>query len=142
MSASKDTSALVSLCANRYHGTMKPKNRALRERLANDPRVTPFRRKVYEALLEVPPGRVTTYGLLGKRVGCASAQAVGGALRENPFAPEVPCHRVVASDLSIGGFNGCRAGGEIARKMKRLAGEGVPLDARGRLLDAGRVWRF
>jgi methylated-DNA-[protein]-cysteine S-methyltransferase len=121
---------------------MKQKKTSLLERIAKEPQVTPFRRKVYEALLEVPPGRVTTYGLLGKRVGCASARAVGGALRENPFAPEVPCHRVVAADLSIGGFNGRREGGEIARKIGLLVGEGVPLDVRGRLLDARRVWRF
>ncbi len=127
---------------NRYHNEMTKDGINLRERCENTPRVTPFRFRVYEALLEVPPGRVTTYGLLAKRIGCASARAVGGALRANPFAPEVPCHRVVAADLSIGGFNGCREGGEIARKIGLLVGEGVPLDARGRLLDAQRVWRF
>lgn len=121
---------------------MKQKKTSLLERIAKEPQVTPFRRKVYEALLEVPPGRVTTYGLLGKRVGCASARAVGGALRENPLAPEVPCHRVVAADLSIGGFCGRRAGEEIVRKSALLRSEGVPLEADGRLRDARRVWRF
>ena len=114
----------------------------LRERIGCHPQVTPFRRKVYEALLEVPRGRVTTYGALARHIGCASAQAVGGALRANPFAPDVPCHRVVAADLSIGGFCGCRTGTEIARKIALLGAEGVPLDAEGRLTDACRVWMF
>ncbi len=113
---------------------------ALSERLAADRRVTPFRRRVYEALLDVPPGRVTTYGALARRIGCASARAVGGALRENPFAPEVPCHRVVASDLSIGGFCGHRTGNEIRRKVALLTSEGVPLDDAGHLMDRRRLW--
>ena len=112
------------------------------KRIACHPQVTPFRRKVYEALLEVPRGRVTTYGLLARRAGCGSARAVGGALRANPFAPDVPCHRVVAADLSIGGFCGRRTGEAIARKIALLASEGVPLDADGRLRDARRVWGF
>ncbi|MEI7900347.1 MAG: MGMT family protein [bacterium] len=106
------------------------------------PQVTPFRRKVYGALLEVPRGHVTTYGLLARRIGCESAQAVGGALRANPFAPAVPCHRVVAADYTIGGFCGCRTGKEVARKIALLLAEGVPLDADGRLRDGACVWRF
>lgn len=119
---------------------MKKGKREVLERVASHPQVTPFRRNVYEALLEVPQGYVTTYGLLARRVGCGSARAVGGALRANPFAPEVPCHRVVAADLSIGGFCGRRKGKEIARKIALLISEGVPLDAEGRLLDARRIW--
>lgn len=114
----------------------------LLKRIACDPQVTPFRRQVYEALLEVPQGYVTTYGALARHVGCASAQAVGGALRANPFAPDVPCHRVVAADLAIGGFCGCRTGKEIRRKIALLSAEGVPLDAQGRLSDVRHVWRF
>jgi len=121
---------------------MNKQSERLRDRIACHPQVTPFRRKVYEALLEVPQGYVTTYGLLARHLGCESAQAVGGALRANPFAPEVPCHRVVAADLSIGGFCGCRTGHEIGRKIGLLIAEGVPLDAEGRLRDARRVWRF
>jgi len=119
---------------------MKSGNQTVRERIASDPRVTPFRRRVYEALLEIPSGRVSTYGEVARRIGCASAQAVGGALRENPFAPEVPCHRVVASDLTIGGFCGCREGAPIRRKIARLKKEGVPVDASGRIVDRRAVW--
>ena len=89
--------------------------------------LTPFRRRVYLALLEVPPGHVTTYGELGARIGCGSARAVGQALKRNPLAPDVPCHRVVAADLSLGGFAGQRDGEQLERKAALLRGEGVPV---------------
>jgi methylated-DNA-[protein]-cysteine S-methyltransferase len=54
-----------------------------------------------------------------------ATRAVGQALKRNPFAPVVPCHRVVRSDGSLGGFNGCTSGCEIDRKIKLLAQEGV-----------------
>lgn len=85
--------------------------------------ITDFQRKVYLALLEVPRGETITYGQLAQRIGCRSAQAVGQALRRNPFAPEVPCHRVVASDGSLGGFHGQREGEMIERKRRLLAEE-------------------
>lgn len=85
--------------------------------------ITEFQRKVYLELLNVPRGATVTYGELARRVGCASAQAVGQALRRNPFAPDVPCHRVVAADGSIGGFHGERAGEMIEKKRRLLAEE-------------------
>jgi methylated-DNA-[protein]-cysteine S-methyltransferase len=100
--------------------------------------VTRFQRRVYQALREVPRGRVTTYALLARRVGCGSARAVGQALRRNPFAPAVPCHRVIASDLKIGGFQGERGGTAVAKKMQLLAAEGVKF-RNGRLEDPGRL---
>ena len=68
---------------------------------------------------------VTTYGLLGEYISCKSAQAIGQALKRNPFAPETPCHRVVSRDLSIGGFSGTKEGEPIARKRRLLESEGV-----------------
>jgi len=104
-------------------------------------RVTAFQRRVYNALLAIPAGRVTTYALLARRIGCASPRAVGQALRRNPFAPRVPCHRVIASDLSPGGFAGHTDGPELARKRRLLAAEGVRFDGTtGRLAEADR-WR-
>jgi methylated-DNA-[protein]-cysteine S-methyltransferase len=102
--------------------------------------ITPFQQRVYEALREVPRGRVTTYRQLARRIGCGSARAVGGALRRNPFAPEAPCHRVIASDGSIGGFQGCRQGAAVRRKLALLREEGVAFDASGRLRERGRLW--
>ena len=87
--------------------------------------ITPFQRKVYLELLNVPRGECITYGELARRIGCRSAQAVGQALKRNPFAPEVPCHRVIASDGSPGGFHGKRKGEMIARKLQLLEEEGA-----------------
>jgi methylated-DNA-[protein]-cysteine S-methyltransferase len=104
--------------------------------------VTPFQQRVYDAVRCVPCGRVATYAELGRAIGCRSPRAVGQALRRNPFAPEVPCHRVIASDLTIGGFCGERQGPEIKRKLTLLAAEGVPFDSDGRLCEPDRLFIF
>ena len=81
---------------------------------------TLFEMKVYNACSLVPKGKVTTYGAIGKKLGMKAYRAVGQALNKNPFAPEVPCHRVVSSDGGIGGFaSGCE------NKIKILAKEGI-----------------
>ncbi len=92
-----------------------------------------FEQRVYDATRRIPKGKVTTYKLLATELGCGSNQAVGQALKRNPFAPEVPCHRVVRTDLTIGGFYGQTEGREIVRKKKMLQQEGVDLDGRGRV---------
>ena len=86
---------------------------------------TDFQEKVYSKLRKVPKGRVTTYKSLGNSLGIKAYQAIGQALRNNPYAPQVPCHRVVSSDGSIGGFNGKTTGPEIQRKIKILESEGI-----------------
>jgi methylated-DNA-[protein]-cysteine S-methyltransferase len=58
--------------------------------------VTAFQERVYTLLKQIPSGRVTTYAAMARALG-SSPRAVGGALRVNPFAPEVPCHRCIAS---------------------------------------------
>lgn len=85
--------------------------------------ITPFQRRVYLALLEVPAGETITYGELARRIGCRSAQAVGQALKRNPYAPDVPCHRVIAADGSLCGYNGRRDGDELERKRQLLNSE-------------------
>lgn len=96
---------------------------------------TAFETRVYEALCKVPAGRVITYKLLGNAIGCASAQAIGNALRRNPYAPEVPCHRVIPASLKLGGYMGDLDGENVERKRKLLEGEGVKFDDEGILLD-------
>ena len=86
---------------------------------------TEFEKKVYDALHLIPRGKVTTYGLLGKYISCQSAQAIGQALRRNPFAPVTPCHRVVKGDLTIGGFAGENNGEPVDRKRRLLENEGI-----------------
>ena len=92
----------------------------IRDIVMNASGITEFQRKVYLELLNVPCGETISYGELARRIGCRSAQAVGQALRRNPFAPDVPCHRVIASDGSIGGFGGDRDGEKIERKKRLL----------------------
>jgi methylated-DNA-[protein]-cysteine S-methyltransferase len=100
-------------------------------RISLHPTLTPFRRRVYRTLLSVPPGRWTTYSAMAKYLG-SSARAVGNAMRTNPFAPEVPCHRVLAADGRLGGYkgewkvDGHKASGSFSEeKMIRLMEEGV-----------------
>lgn len=95
----------------------------IRKRLEFSNEITAFQRRVYMELLNVPAGCTITYGQLARRIGCRSAQAVGQALKRNPFAPDVPCHRVVAANGSIGGYFGKSDGEMIDRKRKLLAEE-------------------
>jgi len=67
--------------------------------------LTDFEKKVLQELEKVPLGRVTTYQNLAIKIGKPkAARAVGNALNKNPWAPRVPCHRVVKSDGQIGGY--------------------------------------
>ena len=102
--------------------------------------VTEFEARVYAALREIPRGRVVSYATLAKRLGCGSAQAVGQALRRNPFAPEVPCHRVIGSNRKIGGYDGKTRGDRIDKKLQILKREGVAFAPDGLLRDEGKLW--
>lgn len=84
--------------------------------------MTEFQIKCYEALkTQVPIGRVITYADLATLIGHPNAyRAVGSAMNKNPFAPKVPCHRVVKSNGEIGGF-----ADDIKIKISRLKDEGI-----------------
>jgi methylated-DNA-[protein]-cysteine S-methyltransferase len=83
--------------------------------------MTVFQKAVWEATKKIPRGKVTTYAVIASLIGRPrAARAVGNALNKNPFAPKVPCHRVVKSDGSLGGF----AGG-TRKKKQMLEKEGV-----------------
>ena len=79
-----------------------------------------FNEKVWTLTARVPRGKVTTYGAIARKLGSKGYRPVGHALNRNPYAPQVPCHRVVGSDRSLTGF----ASG-LARKRKMLLAEGV-----------------
>ena len=67
---------------------------------------TPFRLKVWHALLHIPPGALTTYGELARKIGCPGAsRAVGTAVGANPVSYLVPCHRVVRSSGETGEYH-------------------------------------
>lgn len=84
-----------------------------------------MREKIYKLLKQVPKGKVTTYKELAQAAGTRAYRAVGTYMKENPYAPEVPCHRVVKSDGSIGGFNGKTSGKDVLRKIDMLKKEGI-----------------
>lgn len=65
---------------------------------------TLFQRRVWHELMSIPYGETVTYGDIARRVGCRSAQAVGGAVGRNPIALIIPCHRVVGADGSLTGY--------------------------------------
>lgn len=96
--------------------------------------ITPFEKRTYAALLQVPRGHFTTYGALAAHLS-SSPRAVGNAMRRNPLAPAVPCHRVVAAGGSLGGFKGSwpkeGRGITLEEKRKLLKGEGVKFDVEG-----------
>lgn len=83
-------------------------------------RGTPFQRQVWRAILRIPYGRVRSYRWVADRVGGSQyARAVGNALGANPVPIIVPCHRIVTSEGSLGGFTG---GLPVKRKLLELEG--------------------
>lgn len=97
--------------------------------------MTNFQNLCYQTLkAHVPAGRVITYGALAKLISHPKAhRAVGSAMHKNPFAPEVPCHRVVKSNGEIGGFSE-----GVSVKIKRLQKEGV-LVKNGKIVNFDKI---
>ena len=112
----------LSMFDNRTSGRINPMT-DIREKVISCREITEFQKKVFLELLKVPAGQTISYGELARRIGCRCPQAVGQALRKNPFAPDVPCHRVIRSDGKIGGYFGKTDGDMIERKRKLLESE-------------------
>ncbi len=84
-------------------------------------RYTPFQQAVWRACMEIPAGETRSYGWIAARIGRpGAARAVGSALGKNPFAPFVPCHRVIRADGTPGGFS---APGGVKAKLRLLGKE-------------------
>lgn len=80
-----------------------------------------FYRKVWAACAEIPKGETRTYGWIARRIGRPkAARAVGRALAANPFAPVIPCHRVIGANGKLTGYSGP---GGIAQKRRLLLRE-------------------
>jgi len=86
--------------------------------------VTPFQQEVYNLLRKIPKGKVTTYKILAEQLNMNGYQAIGTACKMNPFALKIPCHRVVHSDGSLGGYQGRMNHPE---KIRLLAEENIPI---------------
>jgi len=91
--------------------------------------------RVLEVTAKIPVGYVASYGAVAKAAG-GSARSVGNAMASNPFAPIVPCHRVVKSDFTLGGYGG---GPAVKREMleREKRGQNSKLD----ILVDGKILR-
>ena len=86
---------------------------------------TKFQVKVWKYLKKIPKGQVRTYSDVAKAINKPkSVRAVANAIGKNPYAPKIPCHRVIRSDGSLGGYSGK---GGINTKRKLLKSEGILL---------------
>jgi methylated-DNA-[protein]-cysteine S-methyltransferase len=95
--------------------------------------VPAFNQRVYEITRAIPPGRTLTYGEVAVQIGePGAARAVGQALGHNPFAPVVPCHRVLAARSGAGGFS---AEGGVATKLRMLQIEKAQMGSEPGLFD-------
>jgi methylated-DNA-[protein]-cysteine S-methyltransferase len=85
-----------------------------------------FDRRVYEIARTVPPGETITYGAIAKALGEEPMRArdVGVALSRNPYAPIVPCHRVVAANGQLGGYS-APGGTSTKRRLLQLEGAAI-----------------
>ncbi|GAA5938597.1 methylated-DNA--protein-cysteine methyltransferase [Sporobolomyces koalae] len=150
------------------HGSNYPRTLSGRSNFIRESRdgkkptkVTAFQWRLYDLLLQVPPGKVSTYGQLSTILS-SSPRAVGSALRNNPFAPYVPCHRIIATNGYIGGFYGewnkptssksttqssksgkgvVVQGPKVSEKLVLLNHEGVKFDHKGFLKDKSCWWK-
>ena len=86
---------------------------------------TKFQLKIWAYLTKIPRGKVKTYSQVAKAIGKPLAvRAVANAIGKNPYPPKIPCHRVIRSDGSLGGYSGK---GGIKTKRFLLKKEGITL---------------
>ena len=94
-------------------------------------KLSTYQQAILRLLAEVPKGKVTTYGDLAKELSKRDAnwspfasRAVGTTMRNNPCGPQIPCHRVIKSDGTVGNFKG-GSKGAVEEKIEMLREEGV-----------------
>ncbi len=98
-------------------------------------RLPAYTQKALNATAKIPIGYVTSYGSIAKAVG-GSPRAVGNVMASNPFAPIIPCHRVVKSDYSLGGYGGgLKVKLELLTREKRGFSKSKEIEFDGRLLQ-------
>ncbi len=106
-----------------FQGKRGPEPAGLKQWL-KEVHIPEFHRAVYKEMRRIKPGHVSSYGELAEAAGAPrAARAVGNACARNPFPILIPCHRVVKSDGSIGGF-----GGDASMKRYLLELEGAKVD--------------
>jgi O-6-methylguanine DNA methyltransferase len=96
---------------------------------------TKLQQMVWEKLKEIPQGKVTTYKLLANALESRAVRAVASAVGKNPYAPKVPCHRVVLSSGKIGNYTHLLG---VKRKIELLESEGIQIKD-GKIVDFQKV---
>jgi methylated-DNA-[protein]-cysteine S-methyltransferase len=81
-----------------------------------------FYEKCYNVLRRVPKGKITTYKEIARALNSGAYRAVGTAMNKNPYAPIVPCHRIINSNGKLGGFSS-----GLKNKIKLLKSEGIEI---------------
>jgi methylated-DNA-[protein]-cysteine S-methyltransferase len=94
-------------------------------------KLSAYQQAILRLLAEVPKGKVTTYGDLAKELSRRdskwspnASRAVGTTMKNNPCGPQIPCHRVIRSDGTVGNFRGGKKGA-VQEKIAMLRDEGV-----------------
>lgn len=95
-----------------------------------------FADRVYALCKRIPAGKVSTYGAIAKALN-SSPRAVGQALRCNPYAPVIPCHRIIYANGFVGYYNK-----GIAIKINLLKVEGIKININGKIDIERYLWRF
>lgn len=132
--AKPDLPPLVVQAVQSIQALLRGERRDLRELPLELAGLTEFQRSVYAVARAIAPGQTRTYGDVARELGDVRlARAVGQALGRNPFAPVVPCHRVLAAGNRPGGFS---ATGGAATKLRMLAIEGAVLSGAMPLFDS------
>jgi len=96
---------------------------------------TKLQQMVWEKLKEIPKGKITTYKLLANALESRAVRAVASAVGKNPYAPKVPCHRVVLSSGKIGNYTHPLG---VKRKRELLESEGIQIKD-GKIVDFQKV---
>ena len=102
----------------------RSKNSSFQHNTALKSPPTPFEQSCYDLMRLIPKGKITTYKEIAKKLGTTAYRAIGNACNKNPYAPTVPCHRVVRSDGKLGGY-------AFGKKKKReiLSQEGITIES-------------
>ena len=91
-----------------------------------------FAASVYEKVSQIPKGQISTYKNVALAIGNSRAsRAVGRVLSKNPYAPKVPCHRVIATSGLVKGFFGSTESENVKKKINLLQDEGIPISNDG-----------
>jgi len=97
-----------------------------------------FAQKIYSLINKIPKGRITTYKQIAIALKTKAYRAIGQALKKNPCAPQVPCHRVVCGDGRVGGYQGKNSN----KKIELLKKEGIIVE-KGKINDfKKKFYRF